>query len=213
MTYVERKPLSRDRVASAALDLIDESGLDALSMRKLGAALGFEAMSLYNHIDNKDDLLAAVTDRLYGEIIEAYGRPDGDWRAKARAMTFAYAGVAGDHTEAVGLLVDRPVQSPRGLEFLGRILSIFEEVTTDIRTVALAFTVVSNWVVGTIIQEHGAMRRLHAGEGLDPTDVSPEYLSIVRFRNVCISDLVVEERFSEGLETVLDGVEKRYFPN
>ncbi len=213
MTHLERTPLSRDRVAAAALDLIDESGLDALSMRKLGAALGFEAMSLYNHIANKDDLLAAVTDRLYGEIIEAYGQPDGDWRAKARAMTFAYVSVAGAHTEAVGLLVERPVQSPQGLEFLGRILSIFEAVTTDVRTAALAFTAVSNWVVGTIVQEHGAMRRLHAGEGLGNTDVASEYLPIVRFRDVCTSDLTVEERFSEGLETVLDGVQRRYFSN
>jgi len=211
MTFVERTPLSRDRVAEAALDLIDESGLETLSMRKLGAALGFEAMSLYNHIDNKDDLLSAVTDILFGEIIEAYGRPDGDWRDKARAMSAAYVKVAGAHAGAVDLLVDRPVQSPQGLEFLGKILSIFEEVTTDIRTAALAFTTVSSWVVGTVIQEHGAMRRLHAGEGISATDVAPQYLPMVRFREVCVSDLSSEERFSEGLETVLDGVEHRYF--
>jgi len=213
MTFVERTPLSRDRVAEAALSLIDENGLETLSMRKLGASLGFEAMSLYNHIDNKDDLLSAVTDILFGEIIAGYGEPAGDWRAKARAMTIAYVSVADAHTEAVNLLVDRPVQSPKGLEFLGKILSMFEELTTDIRVAALAFTTVSSWVVGTVIQEHGAMRRLHAGEGPTATDVAPEYLPMLRFREVCVSDLSVEERFSEGLEVVLDGVERRYFSN
>jgi len=213
MTFVERTPLSRDRVADAALVLIDEVGLDALSMRKLGASLGFEAMSLYNHIDSKDDLLSAVTDILYGEIIAAYGEPAGDWRAKARAMTVAYVKVADAHAEAVSLLVDRPVQSPQGLEFLGLILAMFEELTTDIRVAALAFTTVSNWVVGTVIQEHGAMRRLHEGEGFAAADVPPEYLPMVRFREVCVSDLSIEERFSEGLEVILDGVERRYFSN
>jgi len=211
MTQVARLPLSRDRVAAAALDLIDECGLQALSMRKLGASMGFEAMSLYNHIDNKDDLLGAVADLLFGEILDAYGEPEGDWRAKARAMTSAYVSVADAHTAAVTLLVERPVQSPQGLDFLGQVMSIFEEVSVDIRTAALAFTAVSNWVIGTVIQEHGAMRGLHAGEGPSAADIAPEYLPILRFREVCVSDLSVEERFSEGLETVLDGVESRYF--
>ncbi len=211
MIPVDRIPLSRDRIAFAALDLIDESGLEAMSMRKLGATLGFEAMSLYNHISSKDDLLALVSDLLYGEIIDAYGEPDGDWRHSARAMATAYVKVAGDHPEAVGLLVDRPVDSPKGLEFLGLIMAIFEQTTSDIRVAALAFITVSNWVIGTVMQEHGPMRRLHAGEGPDLANVAPEHLSIIRFRDVCVSDLTVEERFSEGLEIVLDGVEKHYF--
>lgn len=198
-------------MAAAAIDLIDESGLESLSMRKLGAALGFEAMSLYNHVDSKDDLLSAVTDRLYGEIIAGYGEPGGNWRDKARMMTAAYVRVADAHPQAVSLLVDRPLQSAQGLEFMSRILSIFEEVTTDIRTAALAFTAVSSWVIGTIIQEHGSMRRLRAGEGPGTREVSAEYLPIIRFRDVCVSDLTAEERFSEGLETVLDGVAGRYF--
>jgi len=211
MTRVERIPLSRDRVAVAALDLIDESGLEALSMRKLGAALGFEAMSLYNHISNKDDLLALVSDLLYGEIIETYGVAEGDWRDRARAMATAYVKVADDHPEAVGLLVDRPVESVKGLEFLGLIMAIFEQTTSDIRVAALAFMTVSNWVIGTVMQEHGPMRRLHAGDGPDVTNMAPEHMPIIRFREVCVSDLTADERFSEGLEIVLDGVEKHYF--
>ena len=54
-----RLPLSRDRILRTALDLADESGIEALTMRKLGQALGFEAMSLYNHVANKDDVLDA----------------------------------------------------------------------------------------------------------------------------------------------------------
>ena len=77
MTVTERAPLNRALIAETALSLIDERGLDQLSMRKLGAELGVEAMSLYNHVDNKDDLLDAVADRLYEHILDAYTEPDG----------------------------------------------------------------------------------------------------------------------------------------
>ncbi len=70
MTVTERAPLNRALIAETALSLIDERGLDQLSMRKLGAELGVEAMSLYNHVDNKDDLLDAVADRLYERILD-----------------------------------------------------------------------------------------------------------------------------------------------
>ena len=64
-----RLPQNRARVAAGALDFVDQHGLAALSMRKLGAELGVEAMSLYNHVANKDDLLDAVGDLLYRDVL------------------------------------------------------------------------------------------------------------------------------------------------
>ena len=63
-----RIPLTRERVLHAAVALADESGSESLSMRKLGEALGVEAMSLYNHVANKDDLLDGMIDVVFGEI-------------------------------------------------------------------------------------------------------------------------------------------------
>src|SRR5438046_586131 len=60
MATTRRKPLSRERILAAALELVDEHGIDALSMRKLAQSLGYEAMSLYNHVANKDDLLEDI---------------------------------------------------------------------------------------------------------------------------------------------------------
>ena len=59
-----RSPLTRDRVIEAALALADEGGFDALSMRKLADELGVKAMSLYNHVANKDDVLDGIVTRL-----------------------------------------------------------------------------------------------------------------------------------------------------
>jgi AcrR family transcriptional regulator len=68
MATTRRRPLSRERILAAALELVDEQGIDALSMRKLGQALGYEAMSLYNHVANKDDLLDGILDLVLAEM-------------------------------------------------------------------------------------------------------------------------------------------------
>ncbi|WP_202944575.1 TetR/AcrR family transcriptional regulator [Pseudooceanicola batsensis] len=80
-----RRPLSRDRILQAALGLADDQGLAALSMRKVGASLGVEAMSLYNHIANKSDILAGITDLVAGEI--TLPTPDFDWKGEMRARS------------------------------------------------------------------------------------------------------------------------------
>ena len=76
---IRRAPLSRDQVLQAAVALADEGGIGALSMRKLGQVLGVEAMSLYNHVASKADLLDGMIDVVFGEI----GLPHGD-RLEAR---------------------------------------------------------------------------------------------------------------------------------
>ena len=70
-----RTPLSRERVLRAAVALADESGIDSLTMRKLGEALGVEAMSLYNHVANKVDLLDGMVDLVFSEKPFVIGRP------------------------------------------------------------------------------------------------------------------------------------------
>src|SRR3712207_8923049 len=68
MVEAKRRPLSRRRVLEAAVRFADREGLEALSMRKLGADLGVEAMSLYNHVPNKDALLDGMVEVLLGEL-------------------------------------------------------------------------------------------------------------------------------------------------
>jgi AcrR family transcriptional regulator len=77
----KRIPLNRERVLQAAVAFADEAGIESLSMRRLGQELGVEAMSLYNHVANKDDLLNGITDLVLGEIeLPA----DGDWKQALR---------------------------------------------------------------------------------------------------------------------------------
>ncbi len=99
----ERLPLSRTRVVAAALELIDRDGVDALSMRKLGAALGVEAMSLYNHVGSKDDLLDGVADLLL-ELVELPASSP-SWEDDVRALCRAVRVVGQLHPRAFPLLV------------------------------------------------------------------------------------------------------------
>ena len=82
MNDATRSPLNRERVLRAALLLADEAGIDALTMRRLGQALGVQAMSLYNHVTNKDDILDGIVDLAVGEI----DVPDeqADWKTAMR---------------------------------------------------------------------------------------------------------------------------------
>jgi AcrR family transcriptional regulator len=76
MTTRTRKPLTKERVLDQAIAIADADGIDALTMRKLGQALGVEAMSLYNHVANKGELVAAMVD----SVVERFELPeDGTW--------------------------------------------------------------------------------------------------------------------------------------
>ena len=94
-TSARRTTLTRERVLQAGLDLADHAGLEAVSMRKLGQELGVEAMSLYNHVANKDDLLDGMVEMVMYEVnASAHGVRDGaepgaDWREVLRAQVLA----------------------------------------------------------------------------------------------------------------------------
>jgi AcrR family transcriptional regulator len=83
-----RTPLNRERVLRAAVKLADAGGIDALSMRRLGQELGVEAMSLYNHVANKDDVLDGIVDLIAGELEPL--RPELGWKAAIRELVISW---------------------------------------------------------------------------------------------------------------------------
>jgi AcrR family transcriptional regulator len=117
-----RAPLSRESVLAAAIELADERGIDALTMRRLGQQLGVEAMSLYNHVANKDDLLDGIANRvLSGVELPA----DGDWKTALRRHAVAEHELFRRHPWACGLALSParniPVRVERVEWMLGRL--------------------------------------------------------------------------------------------
>lgn len=124
---VDRPPLSREAVARAALTLISAEGLEKLSMRRLAASLGVEAMSLYNHVHDKQDLLAAVVNLVLSDI----PRPDPalPWRPRLEAAILNLYAALVENPFVVRLLASDAVEAdaPRVLEGVELILAALAE--------------------------------------------------------------------------------------
>jgi AcrR family transcriptional regulator len=117
-----RAPLSRRQVLRAALDYVDQHGLDALSMHKLGAELGVKAMSLYKHVADKDDLLDGIVELLWNEIPAEL--PAGDWREAIRQLAAALRGLVHRHPHAASLLYSRQELRERPLRLAHGVLRL-----------------------------------------------------------------------------------------
>lgn len=208
-----RTPLTRARVAEAALARIDAEGLDALSMRKLGADLGVEAMSLYNHVRNKDDLLAAVSELLHGKVLAYYRyEPDAPWKDKARAMAHAWWRVGLEHPNAFPLISENPIEGESGIRVLAACMELFTDAGFSLDAAVQAFQAAAAWLIGAVTQEHGLMRALQAGGGFADEDVPPELAGLVDFKHVCVGT-PGEDRFRHGLEVVLAGIDALLAPH
>src|SRR5438477_9002960 len=115
-----RFPLSRDRILRTALDLADESGIEALTMRRLGQALGFEAMSLYNHVANKDDVLDGMLDLVLGET--ELPAETGSWDAAVRGSAVSVHDALRRHPWACSLLMSAGHIRPARLRYMDSLL-------------------------------------------------------------------------------------------
>jgi AcrR family transcriptional regulator len=127
----ERLPLSKERVLGAAVELADTSGIEAVTMRKLAAELDVEAMSLYYHVANKEQLLDGMVDVVIGEIedeCDGFAVPDDvDWMTALRKRIMTARGVMLRHRWAPSVLETRTNMSPRMVRYFDMVLGIMVE--------------------------------------------------------------------------------------
>jgi AcrR family transcriptional regulator len=127
-------PLTREQVLSAALQIIDEGGVEALTMRRLGQALGRNPTGIYRHAADKDALLDLVVEHVVADLVVLHerGREAGsadhvDWETALRRTAHAFRQIALAHPNVVPLLVNRSITGPLALRPLGT-LRPFEEL-------------------------------------------------------------------------------------
>lgn len=132
-----RTPLTRQRVLLAALSYVDEHGLDGLTMRKLGAALGVEGTALYNHVQGKDGLLDGLVELLWAET-RTHTDTDGPWQDVLRSLARALRETAHRHPEAAHLACSRSVMPIDALQLMADCLSRMEHAGVDRATAAQA---------------------------------------------------------------------------
>ncbi|MBF6364115.1 TetR/AcrR family transcriptional regulator C-terminal domain-containing protein [Nocardia puris] len=148
----ERAPLSRERVLRAALRYADEHGLAALSMRKLAQELGVEAMSLYNHVAGKDDLLDGLADLVVAEI--AVPEIGGDWKAAMRARAHSARAALRAHPWASGLISSRVIVGPAMLRYIDATLGCLHAAGFTYIQADRAWNAMDSHIYGFTLQEN-----------------------------------------------------------
>lgn len=144
----ERVPLSRDRVLAAAVARADRGGIDSLTMRGLAADLGFEVMSLYNHVANKDDLLDGMTELVTAEVDHP---PDGpDWRAAIRLTVVSAHEMFGRHRWAARCWIGRRT-GPARLDHMEAVLRCLRTAGFSETEACQAFHALMLHMVGTTL--------------------------------------------------------------
>lgn len=147
--------LNKRLIAETALDLIDRVGLEELSMRQLGAALGVEAMALYHHFPNKGELLDGVQELLFEEI-ERSASPNLPPMQRLRAMFEGSRQVAIGHPQAYLLVPTRRFRTRPMLEFYERLLQTFHDAGLDAEASARYFRVLAGFATGAALAEIGS---------------------------------------------------------
>jgi len=208
-----RIPLTRERVLHAAVALADASGSETLSMRKLGEALGVEAMSLYNHVANKEDLLDGMIDVVFAEIDLPTGWAD--WRAAMRQRAISARQVLSRHGWAIGLMESRSSPGRATLRHHDAVIGCLRDAGFSIELAAHAFSVLDSYIYGFALQERSLpfpTPEQTAGLAQDilasfPADRYP-HLAELTARHVLQPGYDYGDEFEFGLDLILDGLER-----
>ena len=144
-------PLSRTRILDAALRLTDGGGVESLSMRKLAGELGVKAMSLYNHVANKDDILDSILDMVVGEIeVPSLGE---NWKVAMRRRANSAHEVLLRHAWSTLALVSRANAGPAMLRYVDATLGCLREAGFSFEIADRAWNAMDNHIYGFTLQE------------------------------------------------------------
>ena len=208
-----RTPLSRDRVLRAGVAFADEHGVASLSMRKLGEVLGVEAMSLYNHVANKSELLDGMVDIVFSEIGLP---PDGaDWKSAMRQRAVSAREVLSRHRWAIGLMESRASPGPATPRHHDSVIGSLRAADFSVEMAAHAFSVLDSYIYGFALQE--ASLPFDSGEGTAdlaeatlrqmPADQYP-HLTELTIEHVLRPGYDYGAEYVFGLDLILDGLER-----
>ncbi|MFF9772238.1 TetR/AcrR family transcriptional regulator [Streptomyces sp. NPDC013978] len=223
--------LNRERVLATALEVVDREGLGALSMRRLGAELGVEAMALYRYAAGKEDLLDGLVEALYLELEAVLAadeagppaanasRPSAAWRTELHRIARATYSVALHHPHAVPLLATRMLAVPLArrpaavLRDHERVLTLLRQGGLEDAAAAKTHRAYTAWLLGYVFVELRAM--VDAPDESDPAfrlglhRMPPQELPRLR---AAAADLA-ERQGTQGLATGLDALLDRCVPD
>jgi TetR/AcrR family tetracycline transcriptional repressor len=212
-----RPTITRDQVVRQAVALLDESGVDGLTMRRLAERLGVQAATLYNHVRDKGELLALVADAICGEVRE----PDAhlSWRKRLEALAWDYRQVLLSHQDAARVLTITPPIGPQRLRVIEHVLDALCLAGFTNEDVADASWVFNTYVTGFALDETQALpggdipdanseevrEQMRRGFKALPPERYPTLVALADY----LVDASMDRRFGFGLTALLDGLERR----
>ena len=208
-----RIPLSRERVLTTALKLADQGGLESLSMRKLGHELGVEAMAVYYHLANKDEVLDGIVDLVFGEIdLPVAGA---DWKTAMRQRAISLRDVLARHRWAIGMMESRRNPGPANLGHHDAVIGNLRAAGFDMEMVAHAYSLLDAYIYGFALTK----MNLPFESGDDVAELAQDMLEPFppgEYPN--LADFITEhamkpgydfgDEFEYGLDVILDGLER-----
>jgi AcrR family transcriptional regulator len=203
-------PLNRELVLRTALRLADRGGIEALSMRKIAQELGVQAMSLYNHVENKDDIIDGIVDMVVSEI--EVPDLDVDWKTAMRRRSISAHTVLLRHPWSTMPLVARVNVGVAMLRYVDATLGCLREAGFSFRMADYAWNAIDSHIYGFTLQElnfpfeqadYG--KAAQQGLALIPADKYP-YLNQLTHQ-VIDGDYNGIHNFEFGLELILNGLE------
>ena len=202
-------PLSRARIVRAALRLVDDHGLSALTMRALAGDLKVSPMALYNHVRDKDELLDLMLDLILGEVDCA--ATDGEWLAQLRALVCSFHEVLATHPHLVPVYSSQIRIGPHGLQIIERAIGLLLRAGFSRSDAAAAFLTLYTYVVGFHL-----MGRVAPFVGATPKDDSeyfralpPEQIPSIRAVHAHLGGVRRPGGFEYGLDTLLTGLQAK----
>jgi AcrR family transcriptional regulator len=208
-----RAPWNRAQLLRAAIELADQQGIESLSMRKLSHHLGGGTMSLYNHISNKDDLLNAMIDLVFGEIELPTSRES--WQDAMRHRAISMRTVMTRHQWAIGLMETRRTPGPATLRHHDAVIACLLEAGFPIALAAHAFAALDSYIYGFALQE----RSLAFGTPEETSQLAAAFLTQFPTQDYPhLARLTLEhvlqpgydyaDEYEFGLTLILDGLEQ-----
>lgn len=206
--------MTRARVIEAALRVMDSEGLEAVTMRRVGRELGVEAMSLYNHVRDKEEVLEGVTEAVMSEF--EIPTPSGSWANDIRAMGQEWRRLLQLHPAISQLLAERhkPLEGVATYRAMDAALDVLRGGGLSAREAAQAFNALGGYIMGFVMMEQGLM------PGHDPHDHAkhheavaeavealgfPRLVECFRYFAECSTD----EQFAFGLDLMIEGLRRR----
>jgi AcrR family transcriptional regulator len=204
------EPLSRERIADAAMALVDREGLDALSFRRLAADLGCEAMSIYHHVPSKAHLMDTLIDIMLAEIVVPTAAAEADWMERLRMSAHSFRAMALKHPEFFSYFAVHRLNTMRGVTFIDAVIGILREAGFSDGDAARYFREIGYYLTGAALDET-------AGYAKGPSAVEPvgEAVIMSSFAHLAAAAPYFQpkhfqETFEVGLEMLLDAIQRAH---